>query len=155
MAIPLRVLWSLRISLVEKLSVGVVFIVGIITMVFAIVRVVSLNSSVNGGQVSTTWLILWAGIEGCVGMCDTQLPCNCSRRPLLLKVDFQRYGVPYTNVIIQTAIVVPPSLSSFAVESKPPVSNTVPTMSTHQLEAASQLRIFKAREVNLKPEHKA
>ena len=68
MAIPLRVLWNLRISLVEKFSVGVVFVVGIITMVFAIVRVVSLNSSVNGGQVSTTWLILWAGIEGAVGM---------------------------------------------------------------------------------------
>lgn len=67
MAIPLRVLWNLRINLVEKLSVGVVFVVGIITMIFAIVRVVSLNSSMNGGQVSTTWLILWAGIEGAVG----------------------------------------------------------------------------------------
>ena len=72
MAIPLRVLWNLRISLVEKFSVGVVFVVGIITMVFAIVRVVSLNSSVNGGQVSTTWLILWAGIEGAVGTSNVQ-----------------------------------------------------------------------------------
>lgn len=68
MIIPIRVLVSLRITLVEKLSIGVVFIVGIITMVFAIVRVVSLNSSVNGGQVSTQWLMLWAAIEGVVGM---------------------------------------------------------------------------------------
>jgi divalent metal cation (Fe/Co/Zn/Cd) transporter len=68
MVIPIRVLVSLRITLVQKLSIGVVFIVGIITMVFAIVRVVSLNSSVNGGQVSTQWLMLWAGIEGLVGM---------------------------------------------------------------------------------------
>jgi hypothetical protein len=73
MAIPLRVLWNLRISLVEKFSVGVVFIVGTITMVFAIVRVVSLNSSENGGQVSTTWLILWGGIEGVVGKSNHQL----------------------------------------------------------------------------------
>lgn len=68
MIIPIRVLVSLRITLVEKLSIGVVFIVGIITMVFAVVRVVSLNSSVNGGQVSTQWLMLWAAIEGVVGM---------------------------------------------------------------------------------------
>lgn len=67
MAIPLRVLWNLRISLIEKFSVGAVFVVGIITMVFAVVRVVSLNKSTSGGQVSTTWLILWGGIEGCVG----------------------------------------------------------------------------------------
>lgn len=86
MIIPIRVLVSLRITLLEKLSIGVVFIVGIITMVFAIVRVISLNSSVNGGQVSTQWLMLWAGIEGAIGM---SLPQNtnplkhkyCERRP--------------------------------------------------------------------------
>ena len=58
MAVPIRVLWNLRISLVEKFSLGFVFVVGIITMVTAIVRSVSLESSANGGQVSTTWLIL-------------------------------------------------------------------------------------------------
>ena len=93
MAIPLRVLWNLRISLVEKFSVGVVFIVGTITMVFAIVRVVSLNSSENGGQVSTTWLILWGGIEGAVGMCYHQLPpliiSYLSER--IISVDFSIY----------------------------------------------------------------
>lgn len=75
MIIPIRVLFNLRISLVEKFSIGVVFVVGIITMIFAVVRVVSLNSSVNGGQVSTTWLMLWAGIEGVVGM-SLSLPTN-------------------------------------------------------------------------------
>ncbi|OAF60074.1 hypothetical protein VC83_02835 [Pseudogymnoascus destructans] len=74
MLIPIRVLVSLRITLVQKLSIGVVFIVGIITMVFAIVRVVSLNSSVNGGQVSTQWLMLWAGIEGVVAIIVGCLP---------------------------------------------------------------------------------
>ncbi|KFY21035.1 hypothetical protein V491_03212 [Pseudogymnoascus sp. VKM F-3775] len=74
MIIPIRVLVSLRITLVEKLSIGVVFIVGIITMVFAVVRVVSLNSSVNGGQVSTQWLMLWAAIEGVVAIIVGCLP---------------------------------------------------------------------------------
>ncbi|OBT90781.1 hypothetical protein VE02_00625 [Pseudogymnoascus sp. 03VT05] len=74
MVIPIRVLVSLRITLVQKISIGVVFIVGIITMVFAIVRVVSLNSSVNGGQVSTQWLMLWAGIEGVVAIIVGCLP---------------------------------------------------------------------------------
>lgn len=58
MAIPIRVLWNLRISLVEKISIGVVFVVGIITMVTAIVRSVSLESTSGTGQVSTTWLML-------------------------------------------------------------------------------------------------
>ncbi|KAG8417174.1 hypothetical protein J3459_012570 [Metarhizium acridum] len=69
MAVPVRVIWNLRISAVEKISIGVVFLVGIFTMVTAIIRSVSLESSVSSGQVSTTWLILWAGIEGAVGMC--------------------------------------------------------------------------------------
>lgn len=58
----------------EKFSLGIVFSVGIITMVFAIVRVVSLNISTSGGQVSTEWLILWAGIEGVVGILVGCLP---------------------------------------------------------------------------------
>lgn len=33
MAIPVQILYSLRISTAQKLSVGVVFIVGVITMV--------------------------------------------------------------------------------------------------------------------------
>jgi hypothetical protein len=74
MAIPLRVLWNLRITLVQKISVGAVFLVGVITMVFAIVRVVSLDHTSSGGQVSTTWLILWGGIEGCIAIVVGCLP---------------------------------------------------------------------------------
>lgn len=94
MAVPVRVIWNLRISPVEKISIGVVFLVGILTMAAAIIRSVSLESSVSSGQVSTTWLILvrpcrlvdfnrldvhkltffpqWAGIEGAVGMCTRE-----------------------------------------------------------------------------------
>lgn len=67
MAVPLRVLWNLKISRIEKISIGLVFAVGLITMATAIIRSVSLNSSSSTGQVSTTWLMLWAGIEGAVG----------------------------------------------------------------------------------------
>lgn len=58
MAVPMRVLWGLQMSLVEKISIGVVFAVGLITMVTAIIRSVTLESSSTSGQVSTTWLIM-------------------------------------------------------------------------------------------------
>lgn len=58
MATPVRVLWTLNMSLVEKISVAVVFMVGIITMITAIIRSVSLDSSASSGQVSTTWLMM-------------------------------------------------------------------------------------------------
>ncbi|KND86517.1 hypothetical protein TOPH_08858 [Tolypocladium ophioglossoides CBS 100239] len=74
MVVPIRVLWNLRISLVEKISIGVVFVVGLITMVTAIIRSVSLKSSSSSGQVSTTWLMLWAAIEGAVAIIVGCLP---------------------------------------------------------------------------------
>ncbi|KHN96332.1 uncharacterized protein MAM_05918 [Metarhizium album ARSEF 1941] len=81
MAVPVRVLWDLKISLVEKLSVGVIFLVGVLTMITAIIRSVSLDSSVYQGQVgvyqgqvSTTWLMLWACIEGVVAIITGCLP---------------------------------------------------------------------------------
>ena len=67
MTIPIRLLWNLQISPIEKLSIGFVFSVGVITMIFAIIRCVSLDSTAASGQVSSTWLALWAGIEGFVG----------------------------------------------------------------------------------------
>ncbi|KAJ3485602.1 hypothetical protein NLG97_g6778 [Lecanicillium saksenae] len=74
MAVPLRVLWNLKISRIEKISIGLVFAVGLITMATAIIRSVSLNSSSSTGQVSTTWLMLWAGIEGAVAIIVGCLP---------------------------------------------------------------------------------
>ncbi|OAA79096.1 hypothetical protein LEL_02582 [Akanthomyces lecanii RCEF 1005] len=74
MAVPLRVLWNLKISRLEKISIGLIFAVGLITMATAIIRSVSLNSSSSTGQVSTTWLMLWAGIEGAVAIIVGCLP---------------------------------------------------------------------------------
>ncbi|PNP57369.1 hypothetical protein THARTR1_02366 [Trichoderma harzianum] len=74
MAVPMRVLWGLQMSLLEKMSIGVVFAVGLITMVTAIIRSVTLESSSSSGQVSTTWLIMWAAIEGAIAMIVGCLP---------------------------------------------------------------------------------
>ncbi|KAL7943910.1 hypothetical protein V8C42DRAFT_327149 [Trichoderma barbatum] len=74
MAVPMRVLWGLQMSLVEKISIGVIFAVGLITMVTAIIRSVTLESSSTSGQVSTTWLIMWAAIEGAIAMIVGCLP---------------------------------------------------------------------------------
>lgn len=58
MLVPLRVLWNLKISRIEKISIGLVFAVGLITMVTAIIRSVTLSSTSGTGEVSTTWLML-------------------------------------------------------------------------------------------------
>ena len=73
--IPIRVLFTLRISRIEKISIGLIFMVGLITMATGIIRTVSLNSAPKAdGEVSTTWLILWAGIEGAVSIVVGCLP---------------------------------------------------------------------------------
>jgi hypothetical protein len=51
MSIPIRLLLNLQINTAEKISIKVAFSVGIITTIFAIVRVVSLDSSVKAGEV--------------------------------------------------------------------------------------------------------
>lgn len=74
MAIPIRLLWNLRITTTEKAGLCVIFTVGILTMIAAIVRVVSLGAGTEGGQVNTTWLILWAAVEGAVAIIVCCLP---------------------------------------------------------------------------------
>jgi hypothetical protein len=67
MAFPIRLLWNLRISRMQKVAVGVAFSVGIITMICAIVRTSSLGVAANAGQIPISWLVLWAAVEGLVG----------------------------------------------------------------------------------------
>jgi hypothetical protein len=73
MAVPIRLLWNLQITGAEKAGLGLIFTVGILTMIAAIIRVISLDSSVQAGQVNSTWLVLWAAIEGAVGMFTSHL----------------------------------------------------------------------------------
>jgi hypothetical protein len=68
MAIPVRLLWNLQISFIEKISVALAMCVGVITMVCAIVRASSLGVFASAGQIPISWLVLWASIEGFVGM---------------------------------------------------------------------------------------
>jgi hypothetical protein len=77
MVIPIRILWNLKISLIEKISISVIFVFGIITIVTAIVRVVSLESDSDDHQISTTWLILVC-ISSVVryGFGASQIPCS-------------------------------------------------------------------------------
>lgn len=66
MGIPIRMLWNLHISLIEKISFGVAFGVGILTMVFAIVRVGALIA-LTRGDTDVPFLALFASIESFVG----------------------------------------------------------------------------------------
>ncbi|KAL3419256.1 hypothetical protein PVAG01_09478 [Phlyctema vagabunda] len=113
MAIPIRLLWNLRISTIEKVSLCIVFTVGIITMVFAIVRVVSLDSSVSGGQVSTTWLIFWAAIEGAVAIIVGCLPAFA----IFLRGRLEAHRSKYANYTDNSTGSNPVS-NSFSVTNK-------------------------------------
>lgn len=75
MAIPIRVLASLQINTKEKISIAFVFLVGVITMVAAIVRCVSLKGKQSGsGELSVPWLIFWGAIECAVAIIVACLP---------------------------------------------------------------------------------
>ena len=63
MIIQISLLFSLQIHLADKIAIGLIFSVGSISIVFAIVRVVSLGSHEDNGQFNLTWLTLWATIE--------------------------------------------------------------------------------------------
>jgi hypothetical protein len=68
MAIPIKLLWNLQIKRVEKIGVGIAFSFGVITIVCAIIRAVSLSGAAGSGVIPISWLILWASIEGGIGI---------------------------------------------------------------------------------------
>jgi hypothetical protein len=63
MAIPVHILYTIRISTAQKFAVGIVFTVGILTIIVGIIRITSMNSSFKKGEVTT----LWSVVEGGVG----------------------------------------------------------------------------------------
>jgi hypothetical protein len=62
MAIPVHILYTIRISTIQKFSAGIVFTVGIITMIVCIVRVITLSLSFKKGAVTTLWSVVEAGV---------------------------------------------------------------------------------------------
>jgi hypothetical protein len=55
MVIPIRILYTIRISILQKLSVG-------------IVRVISLNSSVKEGSLTTLWSVIEAAVGNLISI---------------------------------------------------------------------------------------
>ena len=65
MALPLRLLWGLRVSRMQKVALGGIFGLGAIIMVFAIIRVI--YTKATSRHVDPTWLALWSMVEASIG----------------------------------------------------------------------------------------
>lgn len=65
MALPLKVLWNLRVNPRQKFALGVIFSLGFIIIAFALVRVVQTGASAM--HVNPIWLAVWSMIEASVG----------------------------------------------------------------------------------------
>lgn len=65
MALPLRLLWKLQIERKQKIALAGMFSLAIITVVFAIVRIIEINPTLK--HVDPVWLALWTMIEASVG----------------------------------------------------------------------------------------
>ncbi|KAH8767639.1 hypothetical protein BGZ57DRAFT_856718 [Hyaloscypha finlandica] len=62
MAIPVHILYTIRISTTQKFAVGIVFTVGILTIIVGIIRITSMNSSFKKGEVTTLWSVVEGGL---------------------------------------------------------------------------------------------
>lgn len=72
MALPLPVLYNLRINSQQKMGLVVIFCLGLITIIFAIVRVIETNATKT--HVDPIWLALWSMIECAVAVIVACLP---------------------------------------------------------------------------------
>ncbi|KKZ68594.1 hypothetical protein EMCG_01044 [[Emmonsia] crescens] len=64
MALPVKLLWSLRLPLLQKASLGALFSVGLICIAIATVRVVQIGSKAkNNSTPSSSWLAFWGILE--------------------------------------------------------------------------------------------
>lgn len=68
MALPLRLLWNLQINAKQKCALAGIFSLGVIIIIFAVVRVVETSATFN--HVNPMWLALWSMIEASVGKSD-------------------------------------------------------------------------------------
>ncbi|MCJ1413432.1 hypothetical protein MMC19_007537 [Ptychographa xylographoides] len=72
MALPLRLLWGLQINTRQKSALAGIFLLGIIIIVFAIVRVVETSATFD--HVNPMWLALWSMVEASVAVVVSCLP---------------------------------------------------------------------------------
>lgn len=71
MALPIRLIWHLKMQMKQKLSIGGLFCFGWICIIIATIRVVQLGSASNeasNGEPAPSWLALWGIIEASIGM---------------------------------------------------------------------------------------
>jgi hypothetical protein len=85
-AIPITMLWKVRISTRRKLGLGLFLSVTVLTMIFAIARVSTISSSWY--RQDMTWLYLWSNLECNAG--------NFPQKPLMLRLltGMQRLSSP-------------------------------------------------------------
>ena len=79
MAIPISLVWNLKINIYEKLGVGLAFSAGLATIIVACLRAFMLTDPSTNGRSATqvvdiTWLCFWASIECCIAVCVNCLP---------------------------------------------------------------------------------
>jgi hypothetical protein len=68
MALPLRLIWNLRMKPRQKLSIGGLFCFGWVCIIVSTIRVVKLGEGTATGVPAPSWLALWATIEASIGM---------------------------------------------------------------------------------------
>ncbi|MCJ1405675.1 hypothetical protein MMC11_008904 [Xylographa trunciseda] len=64
MALPLRLLWGLKVNSKQKVALAAIFSLGFIVIAFAVVRVVETSATFK--HVNPMWLALWSMIEASV-----------------------------------------------------------------------------------------
>ncbi|MCJ1414658.1 hypothetical protein MMC32_000985 [Xylographa parallela] len=72
MALPLRLLWGLKVNLQQKIALAAIFSLGFIIIAFAVVRVVETGATFK--HVNPMWLALWSMIEASVAVIVSCLP---------------------------------------------------------------------------------
>jgi hypothetical protein len=82
MLLPIKLIWNLQMPRAQKISVGALFGTGLICILFATIRVVSIGSKAGKNkQPNTSWLALWAVVEcsiGALSLSCFQLPTDIS-----------------------------------------------------------------------------
>ncbi|KAF3388275.1 hypothetical protein DPV78_012285 [Talaromyces pinophilus] len=75
MLLPWKLIWLLRLPFMEKVALGGVFGVGLVCVVMAIVRTVSVGmESRSDNTPSSSWLMLWGLIETAIAVVVGTLP---------------------------------------------------------------------------------
>ncbi|KAE8548912.1 hypothetical protein EYB25_009295 [Talaromyces marneffei] len=75
MLLPWKLIWLLRLPFMEKLALSGVFCVGVVCVIMAIIRAVSVGiESRSENTPSSSWLMLWGLIEAAIAVVVGTLP---------------------------------------------------------------------------------